>query len=193
MEKKIDRRVRKTKTQLKNGLLHILQRKNLKDITIKELVDEVDINRSTFYLHYSDVYQVMDEIECELFEELKTIIASHPSKDMEDTFAFVNDLFIAFDENRELSVLLMGPNGDISFIQKAEKLIQDMIEQRLSSALGENYKISPYIYSFCRSGIFGLLKTWVEDDHPAKPEEVAKITYELLLSILREFHPELKL
>lgn len=55
MQKKTDRRVRKTKSQLRKGLAHLMKEKSIGEITVKELVDEVDINRSTFYLHYSDI------------------------------------------------------------------------------------------------------------------------------------------
>ena len=48
MQKKTDRRVRKTKTQLRNGLAMIMKEKSVGEITVKELVDQVDINRSTF-------------------------------------------------------------------------------------------------------------------------------------------------
>ena len=56
MQKKTDRRVRKTKTQLRNGLAMLMKEKSVGEITVKELVDQVDINRSTFYLHYQ-IYQ----------------------------------------------------------------------------------------------------------------------------------------
>lgn len=56
MQKKTDRRVRKTKTQLRNGLAMLMKEKSVDEITVKELVDQVDINRSTFYLHYQ-IYQ----------------------------------------------------------------------------------------------------------------------------------------
>ena len=55
MQKKVDRRVRKTKSQLRKGLARLMQEKSIGEITVKELVEEVDINRSTFYLHYSDI------------------------------------------------------------------------------------------------------------------------------------------
>ena len=63
MAEKVDRRVRKTKLQLKQGLARLMQKKSIKEITVKELVDEVDINRSTFYLHYTDIYQMLEKIE----------------------------------------------------------------------------------------------------------------------------------
>ncbi len=63
MAAKVDRRVRKTKAQLREGLAHLMLEKSIKEITVKELVDEVDINRSTFYLHYADIYQMLQQIE----------------------------------------------------------------------------------------------------------------------------------
>ena len=60
---KMDRRVRKTRAQLRAGLARLMQQKNIKEITVKELVDEIDINRSTFYLHYTDIYQMLQSIE----------------------------------------------------------------------------------------------------------------------------------
>ena len=44
MQKKTDRRVRKTKTQLRNGLAMLMKEKSVGEITVKELVDRVDIN-----------------------------------------------------------------------------------------------------------------------------------------------------
>src|SRR5699024_7421159 len=49
MSEKTDRRVRKTRAQLRAGLATLMQKKSIKEITVKELVEEVDINRSTFY------------------------------------------------------------------------------------------------------------------------------------------------
>ena len=74
MAEKVDRRVRKTKAQLRAGLARLMQKKSIKEITVKELVDEVDINRSTFYLHYSDIYQMLESIENELMDEIAQVI-----------------------------------------------------------------------------------------------------------------------
>lgn len=64
-----DRRVRKTKALLLKGLMQLMETKDIRDISVKELSDLVDINRSTFYLHYSDIYDMLAQIENELFIE----------------------------------------------------------------------------------------------------------------------------
>ena len=66
----MDRRVRKTKSQLRAGLAQLMREKSIREITVKELVDKVDINRSTFYLHYSDIPGMLKEIEDEILEEM---------------------------------------------------------------------------------------------------------------------------
>lgn len=49
MQKKTDRRVRKTKTQLRNGLAMLMKEKSVGEITVKELVDQVDINNEELF------------------------------------------------------------------------------------------------------------------------------------------------
>ena len=55
-EKKEDRRVRRTKKLLSQGLIELMQQKQVKDITVRELADLVDVNRGTFYLYYRDIF-----------------------------------------------------------------------------------------------------------------------------------------
>ena len=62
MEKKIDRRVRKTKQQLQDGFIQLRKQKDLKDITVKELCELTDLNRGTFYLHYKDIYDLSEQL-----------------------------------------------------------------------------------------------------------------------------------
>ena len=68
-QEKMDRRVRRTKALLLQGLIQLMEEKDIKDISVKELSDLADINRGTFYLHYSDVYNMLGKIEEELFQE----------------------------------------------------------------------------------------------------------------------------
>ena len=55
-----------------------MEQKSVKEVTVKELTDLVNINRSTFYLHYTDIYHMLESIENELFEEILHTIHAHP-------------------------------------------------------------------------------------------------------------------
>ena len=54
----IDRRIRKTRKQLKDCLISLLKTKRIQDITVRELTEMADLNRGTFYLHYKDVFDL---------------------------------------------------------------------------------------------------------------------------------------
>lgn len=73
-ENTTDRRVRKTRGQLRQGLVRLMREKSIQDITVKELCEECDINRGTFYLHYTDVYQLLHSIEDELLVEFERVL-----------------------------------------------------------------------------------------------------------------------
>ena len=49
---KEDRRIRRTKRLLRQALAELMNEKDFKDITVKEITDRADLNRGTFYFHY---------------------------------------------------------------------------------------------------------------------------------------------
>ena len=112
VKEKKDRRIRKTENQLRAGLAKLKKEKNIREITVKELVEEVDINRSTFYLHYTDIYNMMSTIEEELMEDFRQVIADHPEVDLEcENAAYVKEIFSVLEKNREICQALMGEHG----------------------------------------------------------------------------------
>ncbi|MEF9975988.1 MAG: TetR/AcrR family transcriptional regulator, partial [Oscillospiraceae bacterium] len=73
----VDRRIRKTRKLLRESLLKLMSRKKLHDITVKELCEEADVNRGTFYAHYRDVYDLFAIMEDEIFDELSLVLSNY--------------------------------------------------------------------------------------------------------------------
>ena len=73
-EANMDRRVRKTRRVLRQCLTTLLKEKKIQEITVREIAEMADINRGTFYLHYKDVYDLMEQIENELMAELEEVL-----------------------------------------------------------------------------------------------------------------------
>ena len=196
MQKKTDRRVRKTKSQLRKGLAHLMKEKSIGEITVKELVDEVDINRSTFYLHYSDIPGLLSEIEDEMMEEMQRAIREHPirehfsdGKEEElSTFYFIQDIFQVLDRNRELGCALIGPHGDIAFIHKLENILEENSKAVLTALFPERTGEMQYFYSYCLNGCLGFVKTWLEDETLKSPEYAADMAYRMVVSSVKAFY-----
>ncbi len=70
----MDLRITKTRAAVKKAFLDIRATKPLEKITIKELSAAANINKATFYLHYSDIYDLSEKLERELICEcLKSV------------------------------------------------------------------------------------------------------------------------
>ena len=67
MDRKDDRRVRRTKTNIKKAFIELLKEKSFQEITVRELSERADINRKTFYAYYTGMEEllaaVMDEMQ----------------------------------------------------------------------------------------------------------------------------------
>ena len=191
MSKNMDRRVRKTRAQLRQGLAELLKEKSLKEITVKELVEKVDINRSTFYLQYADIYDMMEKIENELTGDIEDLIHTHPvSPFNEDSFPFIEDIFSILAENRDICAALLGPNGDISFLHRIENILSEHSLNALKETFPEKMDDLTYYYAFCLSGCIGLVKAWLSDGSSVSPQHMAELTFKLIMNALRGFYPD---
>lgn len=181
MEKKVDRRVIKTRRQLKKGLAALMKEKSVNQITVKELVEEVDINRSTFYLHFKDIQDLLREIEENMEAQIKRAIEEHPIvSGNENAFYFIEDMLRVLDEEREISKALIGPNGDMGFIHRIERIIKENSRGTLEKMFPGKKEDLKYFYAFCLSGCLGLVKVWLNEGEEKSPEEMAQMTFNMI-------------
>ena len=74
---KTDARVKYTKMVLKKALLELMQHKPVNKITVKEICERAELNRATFYAHYSDCFDLLESIEEELFGQFERSMQSY--------------------------------------------------------------------------------------------------------------------
>ena len=74
---KTDARVRYTVHMIQNVFLELLKEKPVAKITVKEICEHAEINRSTFYKHYQDVYDLMEKLENEAVEAFEKLLDSY--------------------------------------------------------------------------------------------------------------------
>ncbi len=189
MAEKVDRRVRKTRAQLRAGLARLMQKKSIKEITVKELVDEVDINRSTFYLHYSDIYQMLESIENELMDEITQAIEEYPLDSMENgnSYPLIERIFTILDDNKDICIALMGSNGDMVFLGRIEKMVAETVLKQLAGKLAADNRDVEYAYAFCLNGCVGMIKAWLSSDNQESTKHMAELTYRMIENTTHNF------
>lgn len=175
-----DRRVRRTKAMLRQGLMQLMETKDIKDISVKELSDLADINRGTFYLHYADVYDMLTQLENELFVEFYDIIdrTLTPDSAIHSPATPLCEIFSFLERHRDVARVMMGPHGDLAFVNRLKALVQERIDDILSSR--RTACDSCYIEAFAVSGCIGVIQTWLNQPEPPSSEAMASVCGRLL-------------
>jgi AcrR family transcriptional regulator len=189
-EKAVDSRVRRTKRLLKQGLTELMTQKSIKKITVRELSELVDINRGTFYLHYKDIYDLVEQIENELFQEFESILMSYTIDDISRRpKQLLTDVCKFLDENRDICSALLGDNGDINFAQKLRGFIRKKCFNDISAA----YNISDvsefeFLYSYFESGFIGVARYWLQHPETGKSaEDIADIIERIFVFGVKDY------
>ncbi len=145
----MDIRIVKTERAVRNAFLKLRSKKELEKITVKELCGEAQINKSTFYSHYRDLYELSDTIEEEVVDSItKSII--HPEYVTENPYEFTKELFLAcFAQNTMLNVLFSGKQRN-HFAEHLERSVKELIFEKYP---GFRHDIAKnVILSYCIQG-----------------------------------------
>lgn len=182
-EKKEDRRVRRTKKLLLQGLTQLMQQKQVKDITVRELAELVDVNRGTFYLYYRDIFDMLEQVETELFARFYQILASHQEQTvLVQTQPMLLELFRFVAENEEICRVLLGSNGDMNFLERVNRTVEERLRadwQKHRDRMTEEE--FTYRYAFGVMGCVGLVRAWLERRCQESAEAMALLADRLLL------------
>lgn len=173
-----DRRVRKTTNALKHALTVLMQKKTIKDITVKELTDIADVNRGTFYLHYEDVFDLLSQSEGDFFAKLREAVELHSEDFMSGNpvplFCGVYELC---RDNADLVSILIGENGDINFLNQLKTFLREKCLNDWSAILRrQGIQHFDAYFSFIVGGCLSLLQYWFHGGMIESPEELAEIT-----------------
>lgn len=181
--KKEDRRVRRTKKMLTQALTKLMQEKQVKDITVKELTELADMNRGTFYLYYKDVYDMLDKLEENMFSSLDQILELQDNQGEDSTRQMLVELFHFVEENQEMCKMLLSPHGDMQFLHRLNEVIREKcLNYHKSNGMASEDAQFEYRYSYVVFGCAGLIRMWVNRNCKENAEDLADLVCQLMRS-----------
>lgn len=183
-ELKMDRKTRYTRMVLQDSLLEMMKEKPINKITIKELCERADINRTTFYSHYSDQYDLLRKIEDETLSWAKDAIASVASKtDKQEAMKVLEEICQYFVDNSRHLQVLMSEQGDINFQKQLFTLIYQQcgINPLADSDGTANMKELSFIFAV--NGSVGLIQHWLKNGLNRSAGEMAQIIYTMAFPV----------
>ena len=157
------------------------QEKQVKDITVRELADLVDVNRGTFYLYYRDIFDMLDSIEQELFEQLNHLIEAHKGEPvLTHALPVLQELFHLIEDNQDICRVLLSENGDMKFLEKLSDVVQREFRTDWLAGVRTDEIAFDYSYAFGALGFIGLLRTWLNRNCAEKADDMARLADKLI-------------
>ncbi len=185
-ETKESRRVKMTKMLLKESLIDLMKDKSIHSISIKDVCDGADINRSTFYRHYNTQYELYDDIIQDIMNEMLDVFYN-VSREGYNTTLFLTRLLEYIESKRELFLIVLSDKGNISVGEAYIRMTGKFLDEE---AVGET---ASYIINFISAGMTSFLWTWLNKEPRRPAAEVAPLMSSLMRHGLgrgMDFFPE---
>ena len=155
-----DRRIRKTEQAVQSAFAKLLSEMSVEDITIKKLCETADINKSTFYLHYRDIYDCADRLRDTIVDDFSSIIIPYGFCGLVENFSEVmehlKDLYL---KNRDIYLpFLKSPSLAFSSCKIKQLVIEKFLAK--TTVLDEANELFQCSVSFVVSGMISLLEQY---------------------------------
>ncbi|MGJ9458062.1 TetR/AcrR family transcriptional regulator [Oceanobacillus sp. CF4.6] len=184
-----DRRIRRTKSNLKRAFILLMNEKTYRSITVTDIVDRADYNRTTFYRHYQDKEELEQELVDDMIAELtKAFRFPYKYNRIVKVDALSPSNVIIFEHilnNADFYKLWKDSDGIPGF---QDKIIDTFIELQKNDIIyfpnQQTNMNDDYFITYRAYGVWGLIVKWIKEDFKTPPHEMAN---ELIKII--SYHP----
>jgi len=175
-----NQRIRLSKKMLKDALIDLLQINLIEKITVYEICERAQINRTTFYKYYGSQYDLLDDIEADIFKELEVLLSTDdPANDdgLTRTLRYI-------EQEHKKCQLLANSTTDKKFGEKLFNL--PVIKTQVEKIALREYKNAEieYIHTFIYLGGYAIIQRWINKEERESPEEIAQLTRKLMFKIV---------
>lgn len=163
------------------ALLILLEKKDIEFITVKEICKKAGVNRSTFYLHYENVYELLAEalemINDRFIQsfEKETISEKIKNGNKEDLNLITPEYlrpYLKFIKENKRAFKLIHKKPDLFNVEQTfQKMYKNIFEPILEKFNINGYKRT-YLFEFYIGGVVSIIKKWVELDCKTDIEDI---------------------
>lgn len=179
---KTDARVRYTRRVIKESLLRLLEDRPVNRITVKEVCEAAQINRATFYAHFTDCFDVLNQMENDLLADFERSLSFASVVDVVD---MIERIYAMIDQNAEVCRVLIFQNKDSSLTAKMIAMAHDKTIVRWKEQLTRATESDREMLFTCLSN--GLLNVILTGYSKYEREEVVKFVSETLRLLITPY------
>lgn len=177
-----NQRIRLSKQLLRESLTGLLCTKSIHKISVREICDRAQINRTTFYKYYGSPYDLLQDMEREVLSQIDKYLCSVNVPD-NNSLPQLTQILIFINNNLDLCRILLNNNIGPEFPAKLIGLprIRQILTLQLQSKYSENEL--EYMFNFVVSGSFEIIVSWINKQNREPPEQIAELLSETILKL----------
>ena len=178
-----DRRVKRTKKLLRDSLFTLLQQKSINEITVTELTDIADINRATFYFYYTDLLDMLAQIQNEAYEMFEDVLnGTENSVNSPEAFAkYIENILLFCKSNPTIAKFVITREyNNNKVLTRIKKLLAKNVP-----VAKENYAQDDprrFILNFALNALTGTVVDWMDDGMIIPPDVMADFISNMYIS-----------
>lgn len=181
--RKTDRRVQKTKRAIRCAFAELLAAKDIDDITVKDIADLADINRKTFYHHYSGIYQITEEIENEILSAFESALAGADFRQcLQNPYPIFEKLTVIVNSDMDFYGHLLNMKGNAGLTGKIIALLKAKAGEAFESQIKADSWLREMVTEYVISGMIAVYRNWFNSDRQRSVEELSYIIGTLCFS-----------
>jgi len=182
--RKNNRRTQYTIAAIKEAFLTLLKDTDLSKITVTEICKLADVNRGTFYIHFSDPFDLYQKIELDLTEQIKPILAMKPQDQLHD---WLQRLILLFKENEAASRIILANYQNSKMVNDIFSEVHEAAMKDFSILFNEqNPRLLEYYFTYFVKGTIGTILDWMENDQETSVEEITDVLSNLISTFTRK-------
>ena len=187
-----DPRAVRTRALLNGALMQLVVEKSFTSLTIQDITDRAGLHRTTFYLHYSGLFELLENCIRTLFSQMRSeIYANEPIDFQQDPTSLVPSIecvFLHLEEHEKFYRAMLGKQGDPLFRVLFQELLSELIFEPIADQIqreDQNYQFQ-MILKFFSAGFTGIASWWLEKGKPISAEQASlQIARDILPDYLR--------
>lgn len=178
---KESRRVKMTKKLIKDAFLTLTEKTPINKVTVKQICEKADVNRSTFYAHYADQYDLFEEIQGDII----SITPSISLYKKQPIFKALTNFLNFIDKNKKIYRILFSNsvgadfrNSILNKVFNRDGNSIDWINDEMNLANSMHFKML-----MCGFGGMTMIENWIFDRFEASPEDLATYMTEYINNV----------
>lgn len=173
-----DRRVQKTKAAIREAFLSLLKKKRAEEITVTELAQEANIERKTFYLHYNNINDIIDEIETVVID----MIAEGTKGLSVNSREFFAALTGIMSENFDYFALIMKDPAYMTYQNRSQNILRSALMEHYRKTTDLDHDHLELYADFYAAGISSIYIHWMQYGQKLSLDDLTDFVYQMAVA-----------